>query len=169
MKMNGKIRYLGYVVHDFVLEKPTKIPLRADVKIRRRVVGCLEAFYPDDTSIRSYSKKDSLVSCYDYKSGELMVQDVSLKIQPLSRLTILEGSKKSRKRLEDQNITHGYAFEGGKVLCFERDDEISSQMLFNKNFRESYTEALLEFLPLTIAERIAKQDLVRRLLSSTSN
>lgn len=165
----GKTEAVGVIDHDFILRNE-KIPLHALVKTPQGIAGYVETFYPSESFIRVYDKKQEEVA-YFGKSDTLRIDGVYVSLTKLSKEETIsrEGEgKKLTEKLERLGLSHSYWLDDlefkGKVYCFTRKNDISTLVSVNTGIKPG-VEELLRLLPLAISRRIFEQEFIRRFIA----
>lgn len=165
----GRTELVGVIDHDFILRNE-KIPLRALVKTPQGIAGYVETFYPSESSIRVYDKKQEEVA-YFGKSDTLRIDGVYVSLTKLSKEETISREEKGKKlteKLERLGLSHSYWLDDlefkGKVYCFTRKNDISTLVSVNTGIKPG-VEELLRLLPLAISRRIFEQEFIRRFIA----
>lgn len=156
---NNNRKIIATILHDFFLEKVVNLPLGvAIVNEKNETMGFVEAFYPNSEEIKIFDKFgkeiSSLSSLDKVKKGKFLgLLKKKVKLRRINKADLT----KIKPELKEQGISH--ALNLGKkqtIFYFEKDDEIAGLLVGLEN--------PLKFLPLIIQERIARQELVKKLL-----
>ncbi len=168
LTIGGRTEPVGVIDYDFIL-RGEKLPLHARVRTPQEIAGYVETFYPWESSIRVYNKKQEEIA-YLGKPDTLRIEGVYVSLTKLSKQeTILreerEKGKKLTEKLEGLGLSHSYWLDDlefkGKIYCFTRKNDISTLVSVNTGIKPGMDE-LLRFLPLAISRRIFEQEFIRR-------
>ncbi|MBI2450204.1 MAG: hypothetical protein HYV47_01555 [Candidatus Nealsonbacteria bacterium] len=162
--VGGKDKKLvAKILDDFVLQKPEVLPKKAQIQnLNGKTLGFIEAFYPEKDEITILSSRGNLIS-------QLQKGNNHLKVRARLKMGFVSGAVKKEKfeiiplaqAVFKENLGAGiqqiYSFGKEKIYYFEKDDEIAITVRGGARF--------LKFLPLLLAQRVWRQEEIKKLLS----
>lgn len=168
----GVKKLIACLSSDLVIEKPLTLPLKVEIRDVSKIenfplgwkkgnlLGILEVFHGQKEEIMVLNKKKRERIKLDLRKDFLEFEGCGWKrFLRNSRKRKFKKTKDSKNFSEEskaQGVKLAYLFGKERVYYFEKDDEIAGLIRGTNNW--------LEFLPVVVSERIAKQEMIKKLL-----